>query len=45
MTERLIVPSRHFVAHYVAPEYLIERIFQRRRVFSLTGNGRCKDGN
>ena len=42
-TGRLIVPSRQFVANYVAPEFLIDGIFQRRRVFSLTGKtGDCK---
>jgi AAA domain len=34
---RLIIPSHEFVAGYVAPEFLIEGIFQRRRIFSLTG--------
>ena len=34
---RLIIPSARFVANYVAPEFLIESIFQRSRIFSLTG--------
>jgi hypothetical protein len=34
---RLIVSSQQFVADYVAPEFLIGGIFQRRRIYSLTG--------
>jgi hypothetical protein len=32
----LIMSSREFVAGYVAPQYLIEGILQRRRIYSLT---------
>jgi hypothetical protein len=35
--KRLIQSSGAFVADYVAPEYMIEGIFQRRRIYSLTG--------
>jgi hypothetical protein len=34
---RLIIPSRDFVAGYVAPQYMIEGIIQQRRIYSLTG--------
>jgi AAA domain-containing protein len=33
----LIQSSGDFVADYVAPEYMIDGIFQRRRIYSLTG--------
>jgi RecA-family ATPase len=36
-TGPLIIPSRDFVANYVAPQYLIEGIIQQRRIYSLTG--------
>jgi hypothetical protein len=39
---RLIMPSKAFVAGYVAPQYLIEGILQQRRIYSLTG--RTGDG-
>ena len=35
--KRLILSSQEFVANYIAPEFLIDGIFQRSRIFSLTG--------
>ena len=34
---RMIMSSADFVAGYVAPQYLIEGIWQQRRIYSLTG--------
>jgi hypothetical protein len=36
-SDRLILSSAEFVSNYVAPEYMIDGIIQKRRIYSLTG--------